>query len=592
MNEFYPRLREMLNEPNLDFLNEADLPRQLKIEDQPFVMGRKNPKLKIDMAHLKKEIESAKTAIVSQSPLFAPYVHRFFPIFTWIVPTMATDGVRLFINPEFAESLTWEQKIFVLIHEIMHCVLLHMMRVKTRDPKLFNIAGDYEINVIICDTLNDFNEEFVKKLEGLYDIKYLNWPVESIYEEVKKNPPKGKTPPPKTPPPPGPSGPVKIEVGSKVRIKPTGEKGIVTKVNADGTFEVDPLNESFIPRLIVESYRRDELIPIIKAGAGGTPPPPGGSKKPEEEVEIEPGDDEESQEPQGPKGKDKKDSKGGKGYKDLRSEEEKLGKEYEEETQDPGAVGGVINPEIGRQIAKASGYAEDEMGPIEDPTDTWMVEGAKMLERAEKSSPKQAGKGKGSALVSALYRIHKGNVDWKSLFKRFVATALSPEVETKIGNKKHLGGEVLRYGEKSKYEALSNIVVLVDVSGSMGSKSLEKILNEINNIIFSKRVNKITIAFFDDGVDDRSVQTIKRMGRPYIPKNISGGGGTSFQKALDWVKEHLNDRVSLCVFFTDGGAPNPKKPPYAHKFIWVVYDNPGWKQPFGRMVNMGNIIEN
>jgi predicted metal-dependent peptidase len=182
--------------------------------------------------------------------------------------------------------------------------------------------------------------------------------------------------------------------------------------------------------------------------------------------------------------------------------------------------------------------------------------------------------------------LHKGDVNWQNTFRRYVATALSPEVYQKIGNKKHLGGEFLRYGEKHKQDALENIVVLVDVSGSMGQEALNKILNEINQIIFSKRVNKIIIAFFDDGVDDKSVQTIKRMGKPYIPKNVKGGGGTNFQKALDWVKEHLKDRVSLCVFFTDGGAPMPKKPSYAHKFIWVLYDNPGFQHPFGKQINI------
>ena len=134
---------------------------------------------------------------------------------------------------------------------------------------------------------------------------------------------------------------------------------------------------------------------------------------------------------------------------------------------------------------------------------------------------------------------------------------------------------------------MEHIVVAVDVSGSMGEEALKKILNEINQIIFSRKVNKITILFFDDGVDDKSVQTIKRMGKPYIPKNISGGGGTNFQKVLDWVQEHLKDRISLMVFMTDGGAANPKKPPYAHKFIWMIYDNPRWSQPFGKQINLG-----
>jgi predicted metal-dependent peptidase len=503
---------------------------------------------------------------------------------------MATDGTRLFVNPNFANKLDWNQKIFVIIHEIMHCVLLHMDRMKTRNAmvqtsdgksaSLFNIAGDYEINDIIVDTLNDFNEEFVKKIGGLYDVKWLNIPVEVIYDELKKTIP--KMPPNQSkqnnqgknqgeggegsggqgPGKPGKgggkgSGKQQLGVGSKVKIKATGQKGIITSVNADGTFEVDPLNEAFIyPRLINEGYKKEELVAIS--------------------------DDKGKGEGEGGQGEsDEKDKGvGGSGDEGYEESYDQLG-EY-----DPAGTGGILSPEMGKKIAKESGYGEGEMGPDENAIDKWRVEGAKMLDRAEKGQ-KGRGQGKGESLVKALYRLHRGDVNWQNLFRRYVATALSAEIYQKIGNKKYLGGEYLRYGEKHKMDAIENIVVLVDVSGSMGQEALNKILNEINQIIFSKRVNKITIAFFDDGVDDKSVQTIKRMGKPYIPKNVKGGGGTNFQKALDWVHEHLKDRVSLCVFFTDGGAPMPKKPPYTHKFIWMVYDNPGFQHPFGKQINLG-----
>ncbi len=583
MNKFYPQIRDFLLEDK-DALYRATQGRSNKIEDYGYVFAKDGTK--IDMRHLKNEIESAKTAIVSQSPLFAPYVHRFTPIYTWLVPTMATDGTRLFINPLFANKLSWEQKIFVLVHEIMHCVLLHTDRMKSRDAivmtssgkpaSLFNIAGDYEINTIIVDTLSDFNEDFVKKLGGLYDVKYLNLPVEVIYDELKKTVPKM---------PPNPfsqgnqgsdkgegqegggqgqgqgqgqvqgkgkgGGASQLSVGSKVKIKSSGEKGVITAINPDGTYEVGPLNEG---------YKREDLVPLDSGQGKGEGGGQGGGE----------GEEQEPQEDHGVGGS------GDEGYEETYDQTE----EY-----DPAGTGGVITPEMGKKIAKASGYGSGEMGPDENATDKWRVEGAKMLERAEKGQ-KGRGQGKGDALVKALYRLHRGDVNWQNMFRRYVATALSPEVYQKIGNKKHLSGEFLRYGEKHKQDNLENIVVLVDVSGSMGQEALNKILNEINQIVFSKKVNKIIVAFFDDGVDDKSVQTIKRMGKPYIPKNVSGGGGTNFQKALDWVKEHLKDRVSLLVFFTDGGAPMPKKPPYERKFIWVVYDNPGFKHPFGKQINI------
>jgi predicted metal-dependent peptidase len=535
MERFYPQFEDFLNEAGPAPTAEDKFaqirpqgeatPRSNKIEDYAYVYAKDGTK--IDMGHLKREMESAKTAIVSQSPLFAPYVHRFTPIYTWLVPTMATDGTRLFVNPMFANKLTWEQKIFVIIHEIMHCVLLHMQRIKGRNPKIFNYAGDYEINAIIIDTLSDFNEAFLKALGGLYDPQFLNLPVETIYEQIKKDPKFQK--PPQNPNSKGNQGSSKGEGGPPDQGDP-GEGGEGEGEGEGGEGEGD-----------------------------GQPGKPGKGK--------------------GKPGKPGEKPIGGAGE----SGEDEIYKQMEDE--DPAGTGGVMTEDQGKKLAKKSGYGEDESGPDENATDKWRVEGAKMLERAEKSSGK-AGQGKGSALIKALYRLHKGDVNWQNLFRRYVATALSPEVYQRLGNKKHLGKEFLRYGEKHKMDAIENIVVMVDVSGSMGKEALEKILNEINQIIFSKKINKITVAFFDDGVDDKSVQTIKRMGKPYIPKNVSGGGGTSFQKPLDWIHEHLKDRVSLCIYFTDGFAPMPKKPPFWNKFIWVIYDNPQFKQPFGKQISV------
>jgi predicted metal-dependent peptidase len=254
--------------------------------------------------------------------------------------------------------------------------------------------------------------------------------------------------------------------------------------------------------------------------------------------------------------------------------------------QDPGNTGSIISEEDGIKIAEKSGYnvKEGEAGEVDiNIKDKWYSESNKLFNRLNNSM--KAGSGKGKALLTTLFKIHKGEVNWKNIFRRYVSTALSTEIYHKIGNKKHLGKEYLKYSEKQLMDALENIVVLVDVSGSMSQENLERILTEINTIIFSKKVNKIKIAFFDDGVDKESVQTVKRGSRPWIPKNVSGGG-TNFQKALDWVSEELNNRISLLVFFTDGYANMPKKPIYSNKFIWVIYNNPGFSNPFGKMINL------
>ena len=64
---------------------------------------------------------------------------------TWM-PTAATDGKHFYYNPDFIDRLDLDECKFVVGHEVMHCVYEHMLRRGGRDPRLFNIAGDYVIN--------------------------------------------------------------------------------------------------------------------------------------------------------------------------------------------------------------------------------------------------------------------------------------------------------------------------------------------------------------------------------------------------------------------------------------------------------------
>ena len=251
---------------------------------------------------------------------------------------------------------------------------------------------------------------------------------------------------------------------------------------------------------------------------------------------------------------------------------------------DPGGTGSIISPEEGKMIAEKSGveagdHSEDSI------KEKWSQKGRKMLSDLE---ARGAGKGKGGALMTALSKMHRGEVNWKSQFAKYVSDALAKDWEEKLGDKRHLGKEYYRYYSRPKQDALDHVICLIDISGSMPRDVLEKILDELNGIIFSKKVKKITVAFFDDGVDEKSVQTITYGNRPYIPKDVSGGGGTDFQAALDWVKWKYKDRVSLLVFFTDTGAPMPTKPKYHRKFIWIVYENLSFVPPFGKMINLSN----
>ncbi len=65
--------------------------------------------------------------------------------------TAAVDGRRLFYNREFIKSLTEDELLFLIGHEVMHCVYDHLGRRGGRNPMLWNAANDYIVNATLVE---------------------------------------------------------------------------------------------------------------------------------------------------------------------------------------------------------------------------------------------------------------------------------------------------------------------------------------------------------------------------------------------------------------------------------------------------------
>jgi len=106
-------------------------------------------------------------------------------LYTFNVPTMATDGKFIYINPGFVMELykmTGETVMgisFVLLHEVYHNLFLHMQR-EQADPAHFtdhdraNDAQDYEINLVIEQSFPDMRDPKTAKEEDGDDYEVFN----------------------------------------------------------------------------------------------------------------------------------------------------------------------------------------------------------------------------------------------------------------------------------------------------------------------------------------------------------------------------------------------------------------------------------
>ena len=96
------------------------------------------------------------------------------------IPTAATDGKNLLLNPTFFSDLSINERITLLAHEVLHVALDHMHRRDDRDPKLWNMAADYVINYCLVKA------DYTLPKGGLYDAKYANMTTEQVYALLDK----------------------------------------------------------------------------------------------------------------------------------------------------------------------------------------------------------------------------------------------------------------------------------------------------------------------------------------------------------------------------------------------------------------------
>jgi predicted metal-dependent peptidase len=96
-------------------------------------------------------IQKARTALLLDHPFFGTLLFRLGARALTSIATMATNGVSLYFNPEFVDSLGSAELIGVLAHETMHPALQHHTRRGGREPKRWNMACDYAINPLLVD---------------------------------------------------------------------------------------------------------------------------------------------------------------------------------------------------------------------------------------------------------------------------------------------------------------------------------------------------------------------------------------------------------------------------------------------------------
>ena len=141
----------------------------------------------------------------------------------------------------------------------------------------------------------------------------------------------------------------------------------------------------------------------------------------------------------------------------------------------------------------------------------------------------------------------KVDMDYRKMLSLFKTSFISSKRRfTRMRPNRRFGFDAMG----SRYELSTNLLIAVDVSGSVSDKSLSFFFSVINRL-FKYGVQKLDVLQFDSEIKDepepfkKAHKSIKIMGR----------GGTNFQPAADYYCKH--PEYDGLIFFTDGYAVPP-----------------------------------
>ncbi len=139
---------------------------------------------------IESELHQFKTRMLISFPFYGDILLRLPIVRDESVPTACTDGRTIRWNSRFFIGLTPGQRHYVLMHEVLHTLLRHPLRMKGKDPEIWNVAADIIVNRI-CDALVTLVRgtpglTIERPPEGIYIPVSHSETVENLYGIIKR----------------------------------------------------------------------------------------------------------------------------------------------------------------------------------------------------------------------------------------------------------------------------------------------------------------------------------------------------------------------------------------------------------------------
>lgn len=117
----------------------------------------------------------------------------------------------------------------------------------------------------------------------------------------------------------------------------------------------------------------------------------------------------------------------------------------------------------------------------------------------------------------------------------------------------------------SRYDRKADILIAVDVSGSVSDEHFSHFVRAIKNFFFLGIIEKMELIFFDVNIKNTEPVPFKKK---LSLNDFPGRGGTDFQPVMDFFYEHKS-RYSGMIVFTDGEGRVPDAHGAGGSMLWI-----------------------
>ena len=228
--------------------------------------------------------------------------------------------------------------------------------------------------------------------------------------------------------------------------------------------------------------------------------------------------------------------------------------------------------------------------PPPDPVKAEEQEWDKALEQAIQIDRAQSEKAHGTVpgnLLSMVRDMHKHQIDWRTLLRRFMLDWARNDYSWSQPNRRHVHRGV--YLPAARQESMDEIVFAVDTSGSMDYDELSRVWTEIRSAAEEIMPEKVTVIQGDERVQDVQVY-----GAGDLPREITvkGRGGTDFRPVFEYMDKHrFAQRPAVLIYMTDLMGYYPETDP-GFPVLWLdtcaphyqEYRSSMYNPPFGEIV--------